>query len=51
MVDLVIRGDRVVTPLGVGEHDVLIAGEIKRIADQKKGAVIGSAALRRQRRR
>src|ERR1700712_2576936 len=26
MVDLVIRGDRVVTPQGVGAHDILIAG-------------------------
>jgi len=29
-------------------RDVLIAGDIKRIADLKKGAVIGSAALRRK---
>ncbi len=29
-------------------RDVLIAGEVKRIADLKKGAVIGSAALRRK---
>jgi dihydropyrimidinase len=27
MVDLVIRGDRVVTPQGVGAHDILIAGD------------------------
>jgi dihydropyrimidinase len=27
MVDLVIRGDTIVTPQGVGAHDVLIAGE------------------------
>src|SRR5258707_402573 len=26
MIDLVIRGDRVVTPQGVGAHDILIAG-------------------------
>jgi hydroxymethylbilane synthase len=29
-------------------RDVLIAGEVKRIADLKRGAVIGSAALRRK---
>src|SRR3954464_7749397 len=29
-------------------RDVLIAGDIKRIADLKQGAVIGSAALRRK---
>ncbi len=29
-------------------RDVLIAGDVKRIADLKKGAVIGSAALRRK---
>jgi len=27
MVDLVIRGDRVVTPQGVGAHDILISGD------------------------
>ena len=33
MVDLIIRGDRVVTPLGVGAHDVLIAnGKIAAVA-------------------
>src|ERR1700712_2438326 len=26
MIDLVIRGDRVVTPQGVGAHDILISG-------------------------
>ncbi len=38
MVDLVIRGDMVVTPLGVGAHDILIAGE-KIIAITAKGAL------------
>jgi dihydropyrimidinase len=38
MVDLVIRGDRVVTPLGVGAHDLLIAGE-KIVAVTAKGAL------------
>ena len=35
MFDLVIRSDRVVTPLGVGAHDVLIAGG--------KGYTVGTA--------
>ena len=38
MVDLVIRGDIVVTPLGVGAHDILIAGE-KIVAITAKGAL------------
>ncbi len=28
MVDLVIRGDKVVTPQGVGAYDILIAGGV-----------------------
>ncbi len=38
MVDLVIRGDTIVTPLGVGAHDILIAGE-KIVAVTAKGAL------------
>ncbi len=38
MVDLVIRGDTVVTPLGVGAHDILIAGG-KIVAITAKGAL------------
>ena len=38
MVDLVIRGDTVVTPQGVGAHDILIAGE-KIVAITAKGAL------------
>ena len=30
MVDLVVRGDTVVTPQGVGEFDIAIAGETHR---------------------
>ena len=37
MVDLVIRGDTVVTPLGVGAHDILIKGE-KIVAVTAPGA-------------
>ena len=37
MVDLVIRGDTVVTPLGVGAHDILISGE-KIVAVTAPGA-------------
>src|SRR3954471_3681360 len=29
-------------------RDVLIAGDVKRIADLKKGAIVGTAALRRK---
>jgi len=38
MVDLVIRGDKVVTPLGVGAHDILISGE-KIVAITAMGAL------------
>ena len=38
MVELVIRGDTVVTPLGVGAHDILIAGG-KIVAIVAKGAL------------
>ena len=38
MVELVIRGDNIVTPLGVGAHDILIAGG-KIVAMTAKGAL------------
>ena len=38
MVDLIIRGDVVVTPMGTGAHDILVAGE-KIVAVTAKGAL------------
>ena len=38
MVDLVIRGDRVVTPQGVGAHDILIAGGTRSPRSPRRAA-------------
>jgi dihydropyrimidinase len=45
MVDLVIRGDRVVTPQGVGAHDILIAGD-KIVAVAAPGSLAFSDGAR-----
>ena len=48
MVDLVVRGDTVVTPQGVGAYDIAIAGErIVAVAAQRQPAGAGRRAADR----